>query len=365
MPVRILYCIDSIDRGGTETQLLGLVNRLDRERFQPHLCTLQPSAPLLGEAAAPHVEIGGGRVVGPAGYRRVRRLAAWIREQRIDLVQTFFQDATAIGIAAARLARVPVRLISFRDLGFWRTPTTEFLMRRTYPLATGFLANAQAVKDVVCRLDGLDPARVTVIPNGVDVAAYAFTEHLESPVHVGIVGNLNRRVKRHDLFLHAAARVARDHPEITWHLVGDGDLRPEYEALAEELGIRDRCVFPGRIVDVSGYLDKLAVGVLCSDSEGFSNALLEYMLRGTAVVATAVGGNLEVVRDDETGLLVPPGNEIALACAIRRLVEERNTRLRLAARARALVEERYDWTACVQAHQDHYVRALRRRGVKA
>ncbi|MCB1151879.1 glycosyltransferase [bacterium] len=364
MPVRILYCIDSIDRGGTETQLVGLVNRLDKERFLPHICTLQPSGTLLGEAGAPHVEIGGGRVVGPAGYRRVRRLAAWMREQRIELVQTFFQDATVLGVAAARLAGVPVRLISFRDLGFWRTPATEFLMRRSYPLATGFLANAQAVKDVVCRLDGLDPARVTVIPNGVPVGEYAYREHLETPLHVGVVGNLNRRVKRHDLFLKAAARVARDHPDITWHLVGDGDLRPEYEALAEELGIRDRCVFPGRIVDVRGYLDKLAVGVLCSDSEGFSNALLEYMLRGCAVVATAVGGNLEVVRDGDTGLLVPPGNEVALASAIRRLAEERTTRLKLAARARALVEERYDWSACVAAHQEYYVHALRRRGVK-
>lgn len=364
MPVRILYCIDSIDRGGTETQLVGLVNRLDKERFLPHLCTLRPSAPLLGEAEAPHVEIGGGRLVGPSGYRRVRRLAAWMREQRIDVVQTFFQDATVLGMAAARLAGVPVRLISFRDLGFWRTPAQEFLMRRAYPLATGFLANAQAVKDVACRLDRLDPARVTVIPNGVEVADYRFTEHLESPVQVGIVGNLNRRVKRQDLFLRAAARVARDHPDIVWHLVGDGELRPEYEAMAEQLGLADRTVFPGRIVDVSGYLDKLAVGVLCSDSEGFSNALLEYMLRGTAVVATAVGGNLDVVRDGETGLLVPPGNEIALASAIRRLAEERNTRLKLAQRARALVEDRYDWAACVEAHQEHYVHALRRRGVK-
>jgi len=363
MPVRILYCIDSIAHGGTETQLLGMVNRLDRERFLPHLCTLQPSSPLLGEADAPHVEIGGGRIVGPAGYQRVRWLASWMREQKIDIVQTFFQDATVLGIAAARLAGVPVRIISFRDLGFWRTPAQEFLMRRSYPMATGFLANSSAVKQAACRLDRLDPERIGVIPNGIDVASYTYVEHMESDLSIGIVGNLNRRVKRQELFLKAAARIARNHPDITWHLVGDGEYRREYQDLAASLGIADKVVFPGRIVDVNSYLGRFAVGVLCSDSEGLSNALLEYMLRGCAVVATAVGGNLDVVRDGETGLLVPPGNEIALASAITRLIEEKSTRIKLAMRARELVEGTYSWRACIDAHQEYYSNELQRCGV--
>ena len=363
MVTRVLYCIDCIQRGGTETQLVGLVNRLDRERFRPSLCTLQPSSPLLGEVRAPHIEIGGGRLVGPSGYRRIRRLAAWMKEQRIDVVQTQFQDSTILGIAAARMARVPVRLISFRDLGFWRTPVNEFLMRRTYPLATGFLANATAVKAEACRRDGLDSSRFLVIPNGIDVGGYRFVEHLESEVAVGIVGNLNRRVKRQDLFLRAAARVAHRYPEVVWHIVGDGEYRAEYEAMAARLGIANKTVFAGRVEDVSSYLGKLAIGVLCSDSEGLSNALLEYMLRGCAVVATAVGGNLEAVRDCETGLLVPPGNEYALASAIGRFLEEKNLRLMVSLKARAMTEERFSWESCVSAHQDHYVNELRRCGV--
>lgn len=363
MLTRILYCIDSIQRGGTETQLLGLVNRLDRERFRPSLCTLLPSSPLLGEVRAPHLEIGGGRLVGPGGVRRVRRLAAWMKEHRIDIVQTQFQDSTVLGIAAARMAGVPVRLASFRDLGFWRRPVSEFMMRRTYPMATGFLANATAVKADVCRRDGLDPSRFMVIPNGIDVPAYKFVEHLESEVAVGIVGNLNRRVKRQDLFLRAAARLAPKYPDVVWHVVGDGEFRQEYEAMAADLGIGEKTVFAGRVEDVSSYLGKLSVGVLCSDSEGLSNALLEYMLRGCAVVATAVGGNLEAVRDGETGLLIPPGNEVALASAIGRYLDEKTLRLTLSMKARAMAEERFSWESCVAAHQDHYENELRSCGV--
>ena len=363
MPTRILYCIDSIARGGTETQLIGLVNRLDRERFLPHLCTLQPSSPLLGEAGAPHIEIGGGRIVGPSGYQRVRRLSAWMREQKIDVVQTFFQDATMLGIAAARLAGIPVLIISFRDLGFWRTPTQEFLMRRTYSMATGFLANSSAVKQEVCRLDNLASELIQVIPNGIDISAHKFVEHLGADIDVAIVGNLNRRVKRQELFLKAAARVNRNHPEVTWHLVGDGEYRDEYEQLASSLGLGGKTRFPGRITNVSSYLEQVAIGVLCSDSEGLSNALLEYMLRGCAVVATAVGGNLDVVHDGDTGLLVPPGNEIALASAITRLIEEKTTRIKLAQQARSLIESKFDWSVCVESHQEYYAHQLKSCGV--
>lgn len=353
-PTKILYCIESIDRGGTETQLVELVNRLDRERFLPHLCTLRPSGAYLGTADCPVLELGIGRLAGPGGWRAVRRLGRYIGDRGIEIVQSFFQDPTLLAMPAARMGGAPVRLVSFRDLGFWRTPLQEFLMRRAYPLATGFLANSEAVKHEVCRRDRLDPSRVKVVHNGVDKEPYPFTEHLENEIAIGIVGNLNRNVKRTDLFLRAAARVAPRHPDVRWHVVGDGNLRPALEALAAELGIADRVVFAGRIADVPAYLGKLAVGVICSDSEGLSNALLEYMLCGCAVIATAVGGNLEVVRDGQTGLLVPPGNETALAGAMSRLIEEKTTRLMLTLKARTLVEQGFSWDRCVTAHQEYY-----------
>lgn len=362
--IKVVYCIDSIGRGGTETQLVGLINRLDRRRFAPSLCTLRPSSDYIGEAACPRHELDVRRLCSPAGASRLRALTGLLREQRVDIVQTFFQDPTLLGMPAARLARVPVRLVSFRDLGFWRTPAQEFLMRRSYPLATGFLANSEAVKHHVCGRDRLDPARVRVIRNGVDVARYRFAEHPESAVAVGIVGNLNRRVKRADLFLKAAARVSARHPETTWHLIGEGALRPQYERMAADLGIADRTVFAGSVADVPAYLQRLAVGVMCSDSEGFSNAVLEYMLSGCAVVATSVGGNLEVVHDGRTGLLVPPGNDVALASALSRLIEERSTRAVLARQARAMVEADFDWENCVAAHEEFYGAALRTAGTR-
>jgi glycosyltransferase involved in cell wall biosynthesis len=144
--------------------------------------------------------------------------------------------------------------------------------------------------------------------------------------------------------------------------VGEGHLRGELEARARDLGLAERLVFRGKVADVPRLLADWDVGVLCSDSEGFSNALLEYMLAGCAAVATDVGGNREALADGETGLLVPPGDAAALAAAIGRCLADGDLCARLAAAARRTAAARYDWTACVRAHEELYAGLWARHG---
>jgi len=357
-PRKVLFCIDALVRGGTELQLTGLIDRLDRRYFTPCLLTLRPSPPELTPADCEHLAWDVPRLVSPGGLAALNRLVRWLKQEEVSVVQTFFQDSTIFGGTAARLAGVPVRLACFRDLGFWRTRRQTFLLHRVYPHMTGFLCNAQVVRDNFVTHDGLDPADFTVIPNGIDTVALPWADHPGPTRHIGLVGNLTRRVKRADLFLRAAGRVARRHPGVTWHIVGDGHLRPELEALARSEGLGDHVVFAGRIDDVAGYLEQLDVGVLCSDSEGFSNALLEYMFKGCAAVATDVGGNSEAITHGETGLLVPADDETALAEALVRLVEDVPLRQRLAVAARAEAAAVYNWETCVQRHQAVYTSQL-------
>ncbi len=353
-PQKILYVIDSLARGGTELQLTGLIDRLDRRRFTPYLCTLRDFDLSLVPENCVHLNWQVPRLISPSGVAAVWRLSRFLKSENFSTVQTFFQDATIFGGTAARLAGTPQRLACFRDLGFWRTRNQEFLLRRVYPLMTGFLANAQIVKDHFAEHDGLDPEKITVIHNGIDLENLSWQEHSGKTLHVGIVGNLNRRVKRTDLFLKAAGLVGRDHPEITWHVLGDGQFRNEYEELARTEGIGDRTIFTGRIDGVNKYLGKLQVGVLCSDSEGFSNALLEYMLRGCVPVATQVGGNPEAIVDGESGLLVPAENVQALGSAIRKLVDDIILRQNLAKTARQQAASRFGWEQCMAAHEQVY-----------
>ncbi len=268
-------------------------------------------------------------------------------------MQTFFQDATVVGGAAAWLAGTPKRLACFRDMGFWRTRSQTMLLRLIYSLMTGFLANAVCVRDNFAEHVGLEKNTVQVVYNGIDPSRLPWIEHTGPTLHIGIVGNLNRRVKRTDLFLRAAGKVGRKHPQVTWHVLGDGCFRDEFEALAKAEGIGDHTIFTGNIDRVTEYLATLQVGVLCSDSEGFSNALLEYMLCGCAAVATRVGGNTEAIEDGVSGLLVPPDNVEALADALLKLVEDVSLRQKLAMTARS-VASCFNWERCVQAHESIY-----------
>ncbi len=351
-PIKILYCIDSLERSGTELQLIGLIDRLDRSRFDPHLLTIRPSDPGLTPRNCRYLNWDVPRLLSPTGASALWRLRSLLRREGFQVVQTFFQDSTLLGGTAAKLAGVPIRLASFRDLGFWRTPRQMLLLQRVYGMMTGFLANAEVVKRNFMEHDGLRDEDIQVIYNGIDVSALPWVEHNGPTVNIGIVGNLTREVKRTDLFLQAASLVTRrtGRQDLRWHVIGDGHLRPSLEKQAMHEGLADSVVFTGRIHNVAHYLEQLEIGVLCSDSEGFSNALLEYMLKGCACVATKVGGNPEAIQHNISGLLVPPNDPEALAAALQRLIEDTDLRRRLAQAARRHCEVAYSWEKCLQKH---------------
>jgi len=299
------------------------------------------------------------------GITQMGRMAKEVKRKGIEIVQTFFQDSTVFGGIVARMAGVPVRLASFRDLGFWRTPSREFLLRMIHRNMNGFLANSQAVKEHFMIRDGIPPDRIHIVPNGVDTASWPFVERSGPVRNIAFLGNINRRVKRTDVFLRAAALLAEGYPDITWHIIGDGQYRSRLDALVSELAIGERVVFAGRVEDVPRYLAAMDIGVNCSDSEGFSNAILEYMLSGCPVVATAVGGNTEVVAHGVTGVLVPPGDPESLAGGIRELIGNPILRGQVAKKARAVVEKRFNWDICVRTHEEFYWNSWRdSRGIR-
>ena len=175
----------------------------------------------------------------------------------------------------------------------------------------------------------------------------------EGERRIGIIANL-RPVKDLDVFVRAAALVATTHPRVTFHIAGEGELRPALEKLADQLGLANRLFLPGTVQGVPGFLSKLDVAVLCSRSEGMSNAILEYMAAEKAIVATAVGGNGQLLEHERHGLLIPPGDPYQLGEAMRRLLNDPALAFRLAQAARKRVEERYSRQAMVRRFEAFY-----------
>jgi len=203
------------------------------------------------------------------------------------------------------------------------------------------------------------PAQGIVVPNGVDTERFspgaapagaraALGLDATAPI-VGTVSSLSEERKGVAHFLAMAAEVARRWPAVRFAVAGDGVLRPRLEAMAEELGIRDRVVFAGRLPDVRGLLAEMRVFVLPSLFEGCPYSLLEAMAMGRPVVATAVGSVPEVVEEGGSGLLVPPADPGALAAAVGSVLDDEPAAERMGRRGRDVITSRYAVDTMVDA----------------
>jgi glycosyltransferase involved in cell wall biosynthesis len=145
---------------------------------------------------------------------------------------------------------------------------------------------------------------------------------------------MNNPVKNQSLLLRAATKLTRNVTQVEFLFVGDGRLRCDLERLAHELGLGENVRFLGERRDISAVLASIDISVVASRSESQSNVILESMAAGKPVVASRVGGNRELIREGETGLLFAPDDDAALSKAIARLLEDPALRLQYGARAK-------------------------------
>jgi len=352
----ILYIIDSLTHGGTERQLYELCRNLDRSRFTPHLCTLKPSQGLFDELDFPKICLNYTSFASLSIIAVLTSLAKFIRKNRIHIVQTFFQDPFLLAALAKPFSRYRL-LGSFRDMGFWRTPAESRKMRFSYHFYDGFIANSEAVKASFVAIDGINAHKVTVIYNGFDLSAVPDKPApIDTPPVIGIVANLNRPVKRVQDFILAAGRVHRKRPEARFVVIGGGHLQKEFETLAVQSGIAACTTFTGMITNPLRNVREFTVGVISSETEGFCNAIIEYMACGVPVVATRTGGNIELIADGENGYLYEVGNIDELSDKLLLLLVDRQACSRIGSANVQKVQTLYSMKQMVDAHHRLYAK---------
>jgi glycosyltransferase involved in cell wall biosynthesis len=366
-PVRVCFLIDELAPAGTETQLLALLRHLDRDHVEPTLCLLRGDNPVsqaLEPADCLVRRLGVGSLRHPATLARAASFVRFLRRERIDVLQAFFPDSCYFGLPAAWLARVPHRIRTRNNLGHWLTPMHRVLGRMLNRVTTRSVTNCRAAREALLAAEGPAPESVVVLENGVDLRRFEGIPPLSpaSPdaVPVGAVANL-RAVKGLDLLVAAAERLSAAHPRVAFEVAGEGEQRAALERQISESGLEGRFALRGAVADVPGFLAGLRVAVLCSHAEGMSNALLEYMAAGRAVVATAVGAAPDLIENGVHGLLVPPGDAAALAGAIDRLLRDPALAARLGRAACTRAFQRYSREAMVRRFEDFYVGLIDRR----
>lgn len=337
--ISIAYLINNLGHGGgTENHLHTLVSHLDSTKFDPIVIALGPRFPDFNlTAPCEIVHLNWSHLVHWRSFRPFFRLMGILRARRVCILQLFFPDSRVIGVFAALFARVPNVVVARRDCHGAPGWMDRMILLITSQLSDYCLTNSKAGKTLVLQQERFTADRITVIPNSiVDINQGLLNSSRNgaaSRVVVGMVANL-RPVKRIDRFL----RMAQDLSEEVdrFQVVGFGwdDQRQKHQNYARELGISEKVDFSFTLTDVASYLRGFAVGVLTSEAEGLSNALIEYAMCGLPAVAFDVGGNGEVILHGRTGFLVPPGREDVLRYYVRLLVHSPELRERMGNRAR-------------------------------
>jgi L-malate glycosyltransferase len=355
-PRRVFFLLDSLHVGGTESQAIEIARRLAADgRYCVTLGCLRAKGPLGERLNGSRVTLGEfypeGGIDSARGVYQMMRLAVFLRRGKFDIFHSHDLWSNLMGVPAAWLAGVPVIVSSQRDLGHlpWYGTGKRRWLRRVQRASTAVLANSAAVRGCLIA-DGLPAAKIRVIHNGLDIDRFArgradrgilFPGFQDAKIIV-LVGNMHSDVKGHPALIHAAPAILQQIPSALFVLAGDGAQRERFEEQARALGVSHRFVFLGLRDDIAKILASCDMAVLPSKAEGFSNALLEYMAAGLPVVATRVGGNSEIIEDNETGLLVPPEDGPSLAAAVIRLLSDSDLAGRLALNARDRV--RSDFT---------------------
>jgi glycosyltransferase involved in cell wall biosynthesis len=363
-PVGVCFVIDRLGGAGTEGQLLALVRHLDRSKVRPSLCVLRGDDPdhwSPRPALCPVLDLGLEKLaslrVGPAAAR----LAAFWRRHGVDVVQTYFLDSTYFAVPLARLCGVR-RVVRVRNnTGYWLTPGHRRLGRLVGRLCTATLTNSEDGRRALATAEGLPPNRVRVIENGVDLDRFPPgppPDTGRAAVRVGAVANL-RPVKNIDGLVRAAAAVCRADARVRFEVAGEGEHRPDLERLIRQARLGDRFRLVGAVGDIPGFLAGLDVTVLPSHSESMSNALLEYMAAGRAIVATDVGSNTRLARPGREGLIVPATDDAALEAAIQRFLQSPPLARALGAAARVRAHE-FSREAMVRRFEDFFVSLVTR-----
>lgn len=366
----ILFLIDKLFLAGAQRNFFQLVTGLSGTRFRPIFVCLQEGGPLADKLLASGVEgqvLGLKRIYDNVGLQQALQLKGLIERRDVSIIHSYLTSANIYGTFVGKLlARNRPKVITTRrDLGVmrnWRVRWAEELFIN--PFVDRFVVVCDAVKKSLIREKGVNPDKVVTVYNGIDIEAFdneanrhAVTREAlqleERDQMICTVANLTD-VKGHHFLIKAFAQVRQTFPDTKLLLVGDGPLKLELQQLCESYGIRDRVLFLNSRSNVPALLRHADLCVLPSLTEGLSNALLEYMAAGKPVVATAIGGNVEVVVHGETGFLVPARDESSMAHYMRILLENQRLARQIGQAGRDRVSKDFSYGAMMSRYLTLY-----------
>jgi glycosyltransferase involved in cell wall biosynthesis len=358
VPARVLLLARELNIGGSERQMTETARFLDRTQFEPRIGCFLPAGMRGAElraAGVPVVQFAVHSYKSWAAVEGARELARYIRLEHIQLVHAFDYPLNVFAVPVAR----------------WFTPAVAVASQRSHrelvPEGYRLVVNCEYLRKHLIDEEHVAPDRVQVCYNGIDLSFFCPGESPRPPelenasLVIGVVCGL-RPEKGLPLLLEAFARVRPLRPKMKLAIVGSGPVLGELNAQAARMGISEDCVFQPGTSEVPTWLRAIDIFVLPSLSEAFSNALMEAMACGCCAVASDTGGNPELIRPGETGLLFERGSAESLAAALRRVIENEDLRRRLTLNSTQFIHDNFSAQAAARRMGEIYSGLLARHG---
>jgi sugar transferase (PEP-CTERM/EpsH1 system associated) len=364
--INILFVNYSLDVGGIETLILELSKRLNPSRFKPEICVLSTKGNLGNEFENAGITVHPLNKKEGLGWSIPFKLSRIIKERGIDILHSQNQSSWLYAAIAAKLARIPLVHTVHSNVSFNNPhPHRWLLLQRHLAKHTRLIicvANSNA--KFMQEKQHIPAEKIRVVYNGIEPEIYSSaasdpeSKKMELGITKGdvIIGNVARfsPPKDHENLIRAFKQVLQSVPAAKLLLIGDGPLEYKIKSLVSKLGLGNQVKFLGRRRDIPGLLKTFDVFVLPSSSEGLPMAILEAMASGLPIIATNVGGNPEVVINEETGIIVPAKNPGALAEATCRLLSNRNEARNMGVRGQNRVKGYFTFEAMAREYAAIY-----------
>jgi len=372
----VLFLIDHLlALGGGETNLLRVVQWMPPEQVRCSVATFRIKPEIRQSISVPVYIFPWKRFFHLDAWRAAVALRKLIKAEKVDIVQTYFETSNLWGGVVAKLSGA-LLLSSRRDMGILRKSKHALAYRVVNKISDRVLAVSEGVKKFCVDADRLDPNKVSVVYNGVDlkhIAAenssanpFADADWAKAPHIVTCVANI-RKVKGIDVLIRAAQRVCRELPNTVFVVAGslwDRAYTEEMQAMIRSLDLEKNVKLLGFVENPIPLLKMSSAFCLLSRSEGFSNALLEAMACGVPAVVTSVGGNPEAIINGEDGFLVPVEDDAAAAEKLLKLLRDPERAAKIGECGRSSVQTRFSAEVMIGNLIGVYRDMLAKRGKK-
>lgn len=372
--MRLMHVVDSLEFGGLERVVTDLAIAQKRRGHQVTVFSLQTTQGLLPELQDAGVEVVVGHKKRTADLGMLSKMRGLMKGRGMDIVHAHnFVPNYHAAAAMTLLGRRPVQVCTCHDMG---TRLSNERLRKLFMWSlkhtAGVAMVGQQVYDRYVK-DGMVPAaQAMTVLNGVPVDRFAWTPERRAAARakLGIaedellIGAVGRAValKNQRLLIELLPAIAAQQPKVRLAIIGGGPLEAELRELVSAQGLTERVSILGQRTDVADLTPGFDIFAMPSLTEGLSIALLEACATRLAIVATAVGGNPEIIKEGQTGLLVPPADGPALQAALLDLLGDASRRQQMAQAACDWVRANASLESLCDTYDRFYEQALRSAG---